>query len=142
MAPTAAQFRETAEFFDMTFKFEVLIDSLTEIFRMTSGMEFMLFFVAVIFFFTGLDRSTWYGILALFHVARAFIGVAMQRVIPSSYDFVEKLEFIGKGPVRYSSVKQELTLKVKKLLVEYYDDFEKLPQLQSEAQSILQAFLN
>ena len=52
--------------------------------------------LAIIFFFVGEDRSTWYGVLALLHVARSFIGFAMGRVVPSSYDFVEKLEFTDK----------------------------------------------
>jgi hypothetical protein len=79
----------------MTFKFETLLNSLSEIFRVTSFLEFLLFFVVMIFFFVGEDRSVWFGVLALFHIARAFMGVAMGRVIPSSYDFVEKLEFKG-----------------------------------------------
>ena len=62
---------------------------------MTSFLEFVLFFVVLVFFFAGTDRSVWYVILALFHVARAFFGLAMGKVIPSSYDFVEKLEFKG-----------------------------------------------
>lgn len=79
----------------MTFKVEVLFDSLSEIFRMTTFLEGILFFIAMIFFFVGNDKSVWYLVLALFHVARAFIGFGMGRIVPSSYDFVEKLEFKG-----------------------------------------------
>ena len=93
--PTYAQYRQAAEFFDMTFKFETMINSMTEIFRVTAFLEGILFFIAMIFFFTGTDRSTWYGVLALFHIARSWVGFAMGRVVPSSYDFVEKLEFKG-----------------------------------------------
>ena len=79
----------------MTFKFETMINSMTEIFRVTSCLEGLLFFISMIFFFVGEDRSTWYGVLALFHVARSFVGFGIGRVVPSSYDFVEKLEFKG-----------------------------------------------
>ena len=93
--PTYAQYRQAAEFFDMTFKFETMINSMTEIFRVTAFLESLLFFISMIFFFTGEDRSTWYGVLALFHIARSFVGFGIGRVVPSSYDFVEKLEFKG-----------------------------------------------
>ena len=95
-APTFAQFRLASEFFDMSFKFTYMLDSMSEIFRVTAALEGLLFFIAIIFFFVGEDRSTWYGVLALLHVARSFIGFAMGRVVPSSYDFVEKLEFTDK----------------------------------------------
>jgi len=91
----------------------------------TSFLEFALFFVVLVFFFAGTDRSVWYGILALFHVARAFFGLAMGKVIPSSYDFVEKLEFKGEKQLQYSAVRNDLSRKVKELLMEYYNDFEK-----------------
>ena len=84
-----------AEFLDLTYKFETLINSMSEIFRVTSFLESLLFFIAMIFFFVGNDNSLWFAILALFHVARSFVGFAMGRVVPSSYDFVEKLEFKG-----------------------------------------------
>ena len=54
-----------------------------------------MFWVAVVFFFVGEDQSMWFAVLALLHVARSFVGFAMGRVVPSSYDFVEKLEFKG-----------------------------------------------
>lgn len=79
----------------MSFKFITVLDGMSEIFRITSMLEGLLFFVAIIFFFIGEDRSTWFGVLALCHVARSFIGFGMGRVVPSSYDFVEKLEFKG-----------------------------------------------
>lgn len=79
----------------MTFKFETLLDSLSEIFRWTTFMECLLFFIAMIFFSIGSDNSVWYLFLALFHVARAFVGFGIGRIVPSSYDFVEKLEFKG-----------------------------------------------
>jgi len=79
----------------MTFKFETLLDSLAEIFRWTTFMEFILFFVAMIFFSVGEDKSVWYLVLALGHVARAMVGLGIGRIVPSSYDFVEKLEFKG-----------------------------------------------
>lgn len=113
----------------MTFKFVTMLNSLSEIFRVTSMLEFLLFFASIIFFTAGVDKSVWFGVLALFHVVRAFMGLAMGRVIPSSYDFVEKLEFRGDKPLVYSNVKGALTAKVKKLLVEYYDDYEKLAKL-------------
>ena len=125
-APTAAQFKQATEFFDLTFKFVTMLNSLSEIFRVTSMLEFLLFFIAMIFFFVGPDKSVWFGVLALFHVARAFMGLAMQRVIPSSYDFVEKLEFKGSKQLIYANVKNDLSSKVKDLLLEYYGDFEKL----------------
>ena len=90
-----AQYREMCQFFDITFKIETLLNSLAEIYRVTSILEMLLFFVAMIFFLIGIDYSTWYGVLSLFHVARAFVGFCMGRVIPSSYDFVEKLETKG-----------------------------------------------
>ena len=83
------------EFFNLTFQFETLLNSMNEIFRVTSFLEGLLFFIAIIFFLVGVDGSNWYGVLALFHVARAFVGFGMGRVVPSSYDFVEKLEFKG-----------------------------------------------
>lgn len=110
----------------MTFKFLTLLNSLSEIFRVTSFLELLLFFVAIIFFFVGEDRSVWFGVLALFHVARAFMGMAMGRVIPSSYDFVEKLEFNGAKQLVFSNVNRELGHKVKMLICDYYDDFERL----------------
>lgn len=79
----------------MTFKFETLLESLSEIFRWTTFLELLLFFIAMIFFSIGTDNSVWYLVLALFHVARAFVGFGIGRVVPSSYDFVEKLEFKG-----------------------------------------------
>ena len=88
-------------FFDMTFKIETLLNSLAEIFRVTSILEMLLFFVAMIFFLIGIDYSTWYGVLSLFHVARAFVGFGMGRAVPSSYDFVEKLEFKGEKQLAY-----------------------------------------
>ena len=93
---------------------------------MTSLTEGILFFIAMIFFSGGLDNSVWYLVLSLFHVARAIFGFAMGRVIPSSYDFVEKLEFKGDKQLEYRLVRPELTRKVQTLLLEYYDDFEKL----------------
>ena len=91
-APIFKQYQETALFFDYSFKFISLLDSLAEIFRVTSALEGLLFFIAMIFFVIGNDRSMWYLVLALFHVARALVGFSMARVVPSSYDFVEKLE--------------------------------------------------
>lgn len=85
----------------MSFKFETMINSISEIFRVTAFLESLLFFIAMIFFFTGEDRSTWYGVLALFHVARSFVGFGIGRVVPSSYDFVEKLEFTGDRQLPY-----------------------------------------
>ena len=113
----------------MTFKFETMINSMTEIFRVTAFLEGLLFFVAMIFFFTGTDRSTWYGVLALFHVARSFVGFGIGRVVPSSYDFVEKLEFQGEKQLAYPQVRPALTRKVQNLLLEYYDDFEMAARL-------------
>ena len=89
-----------------------MLDSLSEIFRITSSMEGLTFFIAMIFFTVGGDRSVWYLVLALFHVARAFVGFAMGRVVPSSYDFVEKLEFNGARPLEFRNVRPELTRKV------------------------------
>lgn len=100
-APTAAQLKLTTEFFDLTYKFLTLLNSLSEIFRVTSFLEMLLFFVAMIFFFVGTDRSVWFLVLSLFHVARAFMGMAMGRTIPSSYDFVEKLEFNGAKQMQF-----------------------------------------
>lgn len=91
---------------------ETMFDSLSEIFRVTSLLEGVLFFVAMIFFFIGDNDSVWYLVLALFHVARSFVGFAMGRVVPSSYDFVEKLEFKGNVPLKYANVKADLTRKV------------------------------
>ena len=108
----------------MTFKFETMINSMTEIFRVTAFFESLLFFISMIFFFTGADRSTWYGVLALFHIARSFVGFGIGRVVPSSYDFVEKLEFKGEKQLAYPTVRPALTRKVQYLLLEYYDDFE------------------
>ena len=122
--PTYAQYRQTAEFFDMTFKFETLLDSLSEIFRWTAFLETFLFFVALIFFAVGEDKSMWYLVLALFHVVRSFVGFAIGRIVPSSYDFVEKLEFKGERQLEYRLVRPELTRKVQSLLMEYYDDYE------------------
>lgn len=122
--PTFAQYRQATEFFDMTFKFETLLDSLSEIFRVTSFLEGLLFFIAMIFFFVGTDKSVWYLVLALFHVARSFVGFGMGRLVPSSYDFVEKLEFKGDRPLEYRLVRPELTRKVQTLILEYYDDYE------------------
>ena len=129
---TVAQYRQMAEFFDLTFKLQTLLNSLTEIFRVTSTIEALMFFVAIVFFCFGPDGSTWYGVLALFHVARALVGFGMGRVVPSSYDFVEKIEF--RGDKQYASLLQlrtELEFKVKSLLADYYDDFEKLARLYS-----------
>ena len=92
------------DFFDLTFKLETLLNSISEIYRVTSILEILLFFVAMIFFLVGVDYSTWYGVLSLFHVARAFVGFGMGRVIPSSYDFVEKLEFKGDRQMEYRLV--------------------------------------
>ncbi len=79
---------------------------------MTSLLEGLLFFVAMIFFFIGNDKSVWYLVLALFHVARSFVGFAMGRLVPSSYDFVEKLEFKGEKPLVYENVRVEMQTKV------------------------------
>ena len=89
-----------------------LLDSVAEIFRVTSALEGILFFIAIVFFVIGNDRSMWYLVLALFHVARAFVGFAMARVVPSSYDFVEKLEFKGEATLKYQQVRPELTRRV------------------------------
>ena len=72
-----------------------MLDSMSEIFRVTTILEGLMFWVAVVFFFVGEDQSMWFAVLALLHVARSFVGFAMGRVVPSSYDFVEKLEFKG-----------------------------------------------
>ncbi len=96
---------------------------------MTSLLEGLLFFVAMIFFFIGKDKSVWYLVLALFHVARSFVGFAMGRLVPSSYDFVEKLEFKGEKPLVYENVRVEMQNKVQKLLLEYYEDYEKPAKL-------------
>ena len=113
----------------MTFKFETLLDSMSEIFRTTSLVESLLFFVAMVFFFVGHDKSVWFGVLALFHVARSFVGFAMGRVIPSSYDFVEKLEFFGDKQLEYRLVRTELKNKVQTLIMAFYEDYERLAKL-------------
>ena len=112
-SPTVAQYRQMCEFFNLTFQFETLLNSMNEIFRVTSFLEGLLFFVAIIFFFVGIDGSNWYGVLALFHIARAFVGFGMGRVVPSSYDFVEKLEFKGDKQLEYRLVRTEMVTKVK-----------------------------
>ena len=89
----------------------------------------MLFFVAMIFFSSGWDNSVWYLVLALFHVVRAFVGFGIGRVVPSSYDFVEKLEFKGEKQLSYHQVRPELSRKVQQLILEYYDDYEKPARL-------------
>ena len=111
-APTCKQYSQAAEFFDLTFKFETLLDSLAEIFRWTSFSEGLLFFVATIFFSSGWDNSVWFLVLALFHVVRALVGFGIGRVVPSSYDFVEKLEFKGEKQLSYHQVRPELARKV------------------------------
>ena len=70
-----------------------------------------------------------YGVLALVHVGRSFIGFGMGRVVPSSYDFVEKLEFKGDKQLHFPQVRPALTRKVQNLLLEYYDDFEIVARL-------------
>ena len=117
------------QFFDITFKIETLLNSLAEIYRVTSILEMLLFFVAMIFFLIGIDYSTWYGVLSLFHVARAFVGFCMGRVIPSSYDFVEKLETKGNRQMEYRLVGPQLKKKVRDLIIDYYKDFEMVARL-------------
>mmetsp|Transcript_1756 Transcript_1756/g.2460 ORF Transcript_1756/g.2460 Transcript_1756/m.2460 type:complete len:171 (+) Transcript_1756:797-1309(+) len=108
----------------MTFKFETLLDSLSEMFRWTSFLEGLLFFIAMIFFSAGVDNSVWYLVLSLFHVARAFVGFMIGRIVPSSYDFVEKLEFKSDRQLEYRLVRPALVRKVQSLLLDYYDDYE------------------
>ena len=55
---------------------------MTEIFRVTAFLEGILFFIAMIFFFTGTDRSTWYAVPAFVQIARSWVGFAMGRVVP------------------------------------------------------------
>ena len=125
-SPTVTQYRQMCEFFDLTFQFETLLDSMNEIFRITFFLDWLLFFVAILFFFKG-DFSIWNGgALFLCHIARAVFGFLIGRVVPTSYKFVKELEFKGDKQLEYQLVRAEMVTRVKKLIMVYYDDFEKL----------------
>ena len=55
---------------------------------------------------------------------RSFVGFFISRIVPSSYDFVEKLEFTGDKQLEYRLVRPQLTRKVQQLMLDYYDDYE------------------
>jgi hypothetical protein len=95
--------QQTFEFIDSTFKFEAILDGLSQMYLWVSVIEIVFFLFNIIFFVFASQNALWYAILFLLcHMLRATIGFYIHHMLPASHEFTNKIGYKGDTQLKFA----------------------------------------